>query len=101
VPCISLDELFLKNKSIKSISVLKIDVEGYEPFVLRGAAGIIDEFKPVIVVECQKQALERNSFTRKDIESFLETHGYQIEVSTTDPRSSLGDDYFFDIIATP
>lgn len=101
VPCVSLDDMFLKNKSIKSVSVLKIDVEGYEPFVLRGAVGLIDEFKPVIVVECQKQTLERNRFTRKDIESFLEAHGYQMEFSTTDPRASLDDvNYFFDIIAT-
>jgi FkbM family methyltransferase len=101
VPCVSLDDLFLKNKSIKSISVLKIDVEGYEPFVLRGAVGIIDAFKPVIVAECQKQTLERNGFTRKDIESFLEAHGYQIEISTTDPRATLEGNYFFDIIAIP
>jgi FkbM family methyltransferase len=100
-PCVSLDDLLLKNKSIKSVSVLKIDVEGYEPFVLRGAAGLIKEFKPVIVVECQKQTLERNGFTRKDIESFLAAHQYQVEISTTDPRASLEDDYFFDIIATP
>jgi FkbM family methyltransferase len=101
VPCVSLDDLFLKNKSIKAISVLKIDVEGYEPFVLRGAAGLIDEFKPVIAVECQKQTLERNGFTRKDIEGFLEAHGYRLEISTTDPRATLEGDYFFDIIACP
>lgn len=101
VPCVSLDELLLKNKSIKSISVLKIDVEGYEPLVLRGAVGVIDQFKPVIAVECQKQTLERNQFTKKDIEEFLVEHGYNMETSTTDPRASLEDDYFFDIIATP
>ena len=101
IPCVSLDDFLLKNKAIKSVSVLKIDVEGYEPFVLRGAHGLIEAFKPVIIVECQKQTLERNGFTRKDIESFLIAHEYTITVSTTDPRANIEDDYFFDIIATP
>lgn len=101
VPCVSLDDILLKFKSVKSISVLKIDVEGYEPLVLRGARGVINAFRPMIVVECQRGTLERNGFTRADVETFLEELNYSIEISITDPRASIEELYFFDIIAIP
>ena len=34
-----------------NISLIKIDVEGYEMYVIRGAKQIIKEFKPVIILE--------------------------------------------------
>jgi FkbM family methyltransferase len=46
VPAISLDSLNLSN-----LDFLKVDVEGWEDRVIRGAEGVIRGLKPVIVVE--------------------------------------------------
>ena len=35
----------------KRISVIKIDVEGFEFFVLQGAKNLIDSYKPIIFIE--------------------------------------------------
>jgi FkbM family methyltransferase len=102
VPCVSLDSFFSKdNVPPEGICVLKIDTEGFEPLVLRGAKNIIETYHPVIIVECQRDTLKRAGFTRSDIEDFLTGLGYSMEISMTDPRASTGEVYFFDIIATP
>lgn len=46
VPMRTLDSFDLQN-----VDLIKVDCEGYEEFVLRGAAKTIDQWKPVIVVE--------------------------------------------------
>ena len=69
VPVSSLDAVF-GDKSRKAISILKLDVEGMELDVLRGAKELVQSSLPVIAVEC---------FTLKDlghVESFLEPMGY-------------------------
>jgi FkbM family methyltransferase len=82
------------------IDLIKIDVEGSEPLVLRGAREIIRRYKPIIVAECQYLALHRFGFTQEDITKYLE--GYRIEISQTDPRANTRpEEYFYDIIATP
>jgi len=47
VPCISLDSLNIMN----DISLLKIDVERYEPYVFDGAKSLIEKYRPVILFE--------------------------------------------------
>jgi|CXWL01.1.fsa_nt_gi FkbM family methyltransferase len=69
VPVRSLDAVF-GTKSGKIISILKLDVEGMELDVLRGAKELIRSSLPVIAVEC---------FTLEElgrVESFLEPMGY-------------------------
>lgn len=49
VPAFKLDSL---RRSLPGPQVLKIDVEGAEHLVLRGARGILSEDKPVVICEC-------------------------------------------------
>lgn len=97
VPCVSLDTFCESFFSDNPVRLIKIDVEGFEPMVLRGARKIIETYHPVIIIECQLQSLERNGFTKEDIEELLT--GYDLEISTTDPRASVGEKYFYDIVA--
>jgi FkbM family methyltransferase len=69
VRCVSLDE-FLSDRA-KPISFLKCDVEGYEPQVFDGAAGLIAKDKPVILVEIQDPQNYRH------VASMLEPLGYE------------------------
>jgi len=66
----SLDSVIGSNLSGKTISILKLDVEGMELDALRGAKDLVQSSFPVIAVEC---------FTLEDlgrVESFLEPMGY-------------------------
>ena len=36
---------------VEKADFLKLDIEGYEPFALRGAAKLIERSKPVILIE--------------------------------------------------
>jgi len=47
---IKLDDLF-----VDKVTLIKIDVEWYEPFVLLGAKAIIDSDRPLILIEDAKQ----------------------------------------------
>ena len=58
------------------IDVLKIDAEGFEPFILEGAANILKK-KPIIIIEVNEEALARFGFGPQDILKHLE--GYEFE----------------------
>jgi FkbM family methyltransferase len=57
VPLVALDSLELQ----RPVRVIKMDVEGAEPQVLRGAARILKDDKPVILSELHATQLERAS----------------------------------------
>jgi len=100
----TLDEVYGKLQNYfdeRGVSVVKIDVEGFEPNVLKGSEKLISKFRPVIVCEVQYDTLSRNGFGSEDILLFLEEHGYKIRESFTDPRSNQGKHYLYDAIATP
>ena len=48
---ITLDKFLEKNKKIKKIDFIKIDTEGHELEVLKGAEKTIKKFKPILMVE--------------------------------------------------
>jgi FkbM family methyltransferase len=55
-----------------NVSVFKIDVEGHEINVLRGAEELIKTFHPVILIEIRKQNLP-------EVQSILEELGYSLQ----------------------
>lgn len=52
---------------IDRLDFLKIDCEGFEPNVIRGAMETLRKFHPVILVEVYKTMLQRYGFTKEDI----------------------------------
>lgn len=59
------------------IDLLKIDTEGYELFVLRGAEEILSETK-VIFFESYETNFARYGYSTKDITKFLTSHGFKV-----------------------
>jgi FkbM family methyltransferase len=55
VPVISLDEYIIREK-ISKINLIKIDVEGWELFVLKGATNLLSsDDAPVLMIDLLKQ----------------------------------------------
>lgn len=69
----SLDAYFT---SEQRISVLKIDVEGSEFHVLKGAGRILQQDRPLIVFECEQRHLPQG-VSVSDVFSFLFDLGYE------------------------
>ncbi|QPF93366.1 FkbM family methyltransferase [Bradyrhizobium commune] len=72
VPTIALDDYF---KTTERVALLKVDVEGAEFAVLRGAERILRNDGPLLVFECENRHLASGSVG--DVFTFLEGLGYQ------------------------
>ena len=72
VPLVSLDDYFDANEKI---ALLKIDVEGAELGVFKGAERILRQHAPLLVFECENRHLAPG--TVQDVFSYLEGLGYQ------------------------
>ena len=76
--CISLDE-FAESTRLPSLHLLKIDVDGYDYKVLQGATRVLQEFKPVVLVELHAPSLAELGDSVDDIRKLLEGFGYRLE----------------------
>ena len=72
VPVVSLDDYFAGGERL---AVLKVDVEGHELGVFRGAERILREDRPVLLFECEQRHLREGSVF--DCFRHLEARGYQ------------------------
>ena len=77
----------LDNYSFERVDLLKIDVEGFEYEVLRGAEKTISKFKPRIIIETHSQEL------RKICHRYLLDHGYSLKF---EGRTSSSENKFMD-----
>jgi FkbM family methyltransferase len=71
VPVVSLDDYFTAGERL---AVLKVDVEGHELGVFRGADRILREDRPVLLFECEQRHLREGSVL--DCFRHLEARGY-------------------------
>ncbi len=77
IPLKKLDDVLDSN--ISRIDLLKIDVEGYEKFVLEGAVGILENTK-CIFVEISEENFNRYNYTVSDFLAFLIDKGFKLYV---------------------
>jgi FkbM family methyltransferase len=71
---------FSDKKAIKHIAFIKIDVEGFELFVLRGGEKTIKSSKPVILIELNPPTLMRLGLNPQDVVDKLTDYGYSLFV---------------------
>lgn len=72
----TLDNILLDK--VKKIDGIKIDAEGYDFSVLRGAEKIIKKYKPLLLLEISESSLRKNNSTPEDIFNFVKDLGYEI-----------------------
>jgi FkbM family methyltransferase len=75
VPCVTLSAL-LKEQSISHVHLMKLDVEGFEMEVLRGAVDVLSAVD-CLYVEILDHTLRRFGSSAEELKSFLRSHGFQ------------------------
>ncbi len=77
VECVTLDHFF-ENEKINRLDLMKIDVEGWESRVLKGAERVLSFFSPVILIEFSDACAAGSQSSTVLIRRILESHGYQL-----------------------
>jgi FkbM family methyltransferase len=70
-----LDDI-VRESGVSRVDVLKIDVEGAEFLVLKGAAETLDRYHPIIAVELIEEQLKNMGTSSAEVLGFLRSHGY-------------------------
>jgi len=77
VKAITLDS-YVEDKKLDSIDFIKIDVEGFEYNVLKGAKQTIIKYRPKMFIELGNNILLRQGSSSQQVVKFLESYSYQI-----------------------
>ncbi|MCA0431405.1 MAG: FkbM family methyltransferase [Bacteroidetes bacterium] len=89
------------DKMLNKINLIKIDVEGYEMEVLKGAENSIKKYKPILFIELDDNNLKQQNSSAKEVISYLISLNYSIINSLTNKQVNLSDNFLnchFDII---
>ena len=73
VPVLQLDKLLAERTS--PVNFIKMDVEGHELEVFKGAADLLEKDQPKLMFECENRHL--NSIVVEDVFAYLSNLGYQ------------------------
>lgn len=99
----TLDE-FVARRSLERLDLLKVDVEGFELNVLRGAEAVLRKFRPVLFVELSDVLLSHQGCRAADVVRHLEALRYQICNAQTGEVLNAASDLaacHFDIVGRP
>jgi FkbM family methyltransferase len=65
------------------LDLIKIDVEGFELFVLEGASKVIEKYKPILFIELAEANLREHDLTPSALVEHIERLGYTIKDAKT------------------
>jgi FkbM family methyltransferase len=68
---------FVQVKGIEKIDFMKIDVEGFELSVLKGAAKTFQKQLPILFIELDDDNLRENNSSAKELVELLSSYGYK------------------------
>jgi len=88
IPMTTIDDFVVEN-GIRKIDFMKIDVEGYEPFVLDGARESLNEFRPDLFIEITPEWFKSRGRSEREIFDTLKHFGYKIYLSDGEILSPL------------
>ena len=103
VEVVTLDD-FIDPSVFSKIDLIKIDVEGFEMHVLRGAVSTLTSFRPKLFVELIDTYLQRQGSSTKEVLQLLESFGYELSFAETGEPIRSDSDFTnsqFDVVAFP
>ena len=68
---------FVDGRDVTQVDLIKIDVEGAELPVLKGARNVLSRFRPYLIIEIQHETAEQAGYKASDILEFLEPLDYR------------------------
>lgn len=77
VKIICIDD-WIENNNITQVNLIKIDVEGFEMEVLKGAEKTLRTFKPLLFIELDNNNLKLHNSSAKELVEYLMLLGYKI-----------------------
>jgi len=93
---------FFEQKVFNKVDLIKIDVEGFELFVLQGATQIISLWKPILFVELADINLRQQNCTALEVLQFIEGLDYYfLDARTMQPLDATVKEHYTDIICFP
>jgi FkbM family methyltransferase len=88
VPTLRIDD------TIKSrVDLIKIDVQGFEYFVLKGAQALLEKYKPIIISEFWPRGLYNSGASPKDYLGMMQNLGYSVSRIDEDKKEVVKTDY--------
>lgn len=91
VPTVSIDGI-MKDGDVPFVNFIKIDCEGSEMKILRGAEQTLRDHKPILMIEINRGVLENHGTSDKDIYEFLLGLNYEWRIIQENCKG--GDDQF-------
>jgi FkbM family methyltransferase len=82
-------DAFCRERELARLDVLILDVEGYEERALKGAAGTLGRFKPLVVVELFPPVMNRQGSNPEAAARILTGLGYQLFAARRDRLEPL------------
>lgn len=97
IPTVSIDGI-VKDSALSKLDFIKIDCEGWELSILRGARGTLKSLRPALMIEINSYALAAQGATDKNIYDLLLELEYEWRI--LQPQCKGGDPVF-DILCIP
>ena len=95
---------YMKIKNITRVDLIKIDTEGFEMNVIKGAKDLLKRFRPILFIELDEKNLIDQNSSPKEIIKHLINLNYNIVNANNNDTISLNSDLancHFDIICKP
>ena len=76
IECVDLDS-FVAAHQIQKVDFMKLDTEGWELYILKGAANLIKRDHPIILMEYNQTNMAQCHVLPEEIQQFLQASGYE------------------------
>ena len=98
-------DAFVQSRGLARVDLVKVDVEGAELPLLRGATSVLQRFSPWLILEIQEETSRAAGYTQQEILTFLEGFGYRFARlggrGRIEPLSAVTLGEFQNVVAIP